>query len=208
MRPHISGKALARTIESLLSDCPGALMTLHDPVIGLMVDQYALDHWTEGLLFTLSSVEWHPYARVIGLYSTAIGSHPYLDVVAILLRPYPPLDEVLAAPSQETVECGFAGMLELTLNKRLLPQLDELKRTRLTPGGKIDQADSGSASKVAASDDASDGEGEDGEEQPAKPTSTPDRNSQTRSYEHDVEMLYPICLFQVCCQFNRGTGAI
>jgi hypothetical protein len=111
-----------RTIEYMLADSPGYLLTLKDPVIGLMVDRQSVSHCTEAFNAILAA-GWYPYTRVAGLYATVPGGHSFVNVIAILVRSYPSLEEILV-PMGELPECCLPGMLE-----QLLTRLDQEIKT-------------------------------------------------------------------------------
>lgn len=114
-----------RTIECVLSDSPGPLLTLRDPVIGLMVNRHAFYNWTAAFN-TILYAGWYPFARTVGLYTTLPGGHPFVNVIAILVRTFPSLEEVLRPPPTELpMEC-FPEALDYHLKNSLAPEIQEL----------------------------------------------------------------------------------
>jgi len=168
----------ARTIECVLTDSPGPLLTLHDPVIGLRVDGHAFYNWTEAFN-TILSAGWYPFARAVGLYATSPGGHPFIKVIAILMRPYPSLDEVLAPPLGESPRCCLPGMLEYVLENSLNPEIDKLQDEKKKEGR-------GTKRKTRATS-----------------AGTGAVTSLKRVYDRDEQFLFPVYLFQLCCQLNR-----
>ena len=76
-------------------DTVPAVALYDDPPVALLVDKRAFYHRTAPFAEVLRE-RWYPKARVIGLYKTASGSRPYVDVVAILVRPVPDLRELFS----------------------------------------------------------------------------------------------------------------
>jgi len=162
-----------RSVEAILSDSPAPLLTLHDPVIGLMVDNQAFYNWTEAFT-TILAARWYPFARTVGLYATSPGGPPFIKVIAILMRPYPSLNEVLSPWPGEPARCSLSGMLEYVLKSALEPEIERLQRLQ-------DEKD-----KAATTDPGA-----------AVPPFS------KIPYERDKQFLSPVRLFQLCCQLNR-----
>lgn len=121
-----------RSIECMLTDDPSPVLTLCDPVIGLMVDEIAFYNWTEAFNIILSA-GWYSFARTVGLYSTIPGGPPYINAIAILMRPYPSLNEVLTHRQGKPQRCCLPGMLEHVLEKSLKPEIEKLKTSGIAP---------------------------------------------------------------------------
>lgn len=116
-----------RTIECMLTDIPAPLLTLHDSVIGLRVDGHAFYNWTEDFT-TILAADWYPFARAVGLCATSPGGHPFINVIALLMRSYPSLDQVLAPPLGESPRCCLPGMLEYIMRNSLDPEIEQLQK--------------------------------------------------------------------------------
>jgi hypothetical protein len=144
-----------RRIECILTDSPAPAVTLLDPVIGLMVDQYAFYNWTE--VFTnILAAGWYPFTRMVGLYTTSPGGQPFVNVIAILMRSYPSLDELLTPPLGWRPEYSLPGMLDLVL-RTLDTEIKELQQAK---------------------------------------------KANTRFYDKDKWFLFPVYVFQLCCQLH------
>lgn len=161
-----------RSIECMFTDSPGPLLTLCDPVIGLMVDEHVFYNWT-GAFRTILSVGWYPFARTVGLYSTSPGGHPFINVIAILMRPYPSLDEVLEPSRGKPARCSLPGMLEYLLENSLEPEIERLKNER-QKSKKTVPASAGTSAVTSK-----------------------------RVYDRDEQFLSPVYLFLLFCQLNR-----
>ena len=99
-----------RSIECILSDVPAPTLTLDQPIVGLRVDPSVALNWSEPLT-SLISRGWHPFARVIGLYTTTAGGRGFIDVIAILMRAHPSLDMVLKPWGGQMPRHCLPGML-------------------------------------------------------------------------------------------------
>ncbi len=121
-----------RNTECMLTDSLGPALTLCDPVIGLMVDEIAFYNWTEAFNIILSA-GWYPFARTVGLYATVPGGPPFINVIAILMRPYPSFHEVLTPPQGKPKRCCLPGTLEHVLEKSLEPEIKRLQTGGITP---------------------------------------------------------------------------
>lgn len=90
-----------RLVRFCLADRPWPLLWIGDHTIGLMVDQkglsktYPNDTGTDSPLDVLRSDEWYPFAKVIGFWRSDRGGRPFVDVLAILIKTYPSMGEIL-----------------------------------------------------------------------------------------------------------------
>lgn len=122
-----------RGIECMMADSPARLIALSDPVIGLMVSRRAFYYWTEAFTAILSA-GWYPWSRAVGLYETIPGGHAFVNVIAILMRPYPSLDEVLVALPGEDSRCSLPGTLQHILENLLNPEIENLQAAKRKAG--------------------------------------------------------------------------
>lgn len=89
-----------RSVRFFIADRPWVLMGLDEHAVGLVVDQKALlksypnDARVDGPVDPVGPANWYPFARVIGFWRVANGGRPYIDVIAILIKMYPTLDQV------------------------------------------------------------------------------------------------------------------
>lgn len=90
----------ARRVHFVLSDLPWPLIWLETPSIGLMVCDKALaitcsiGNQTEIAHDLVWQDGWYPNAQVMGYWQTDRGGRPYIDVLAIMLKSYPTVDEM------------------------------------------------------------------------------------------------------------------
>lgn len=104
-----------RSVECVLTDQHPKLLTLYDRHIVLSVDRRAFYEWTTDFTRILT-VGWHPFTRTIGYYTTSAGGQPFIRVLAILMRPYPLIREVLlprrSARTHENMQTVLANNLD------------------------------------------------------------------------------------------------
>lgn len=90
-----------RLVRFMITDTAWPLMWLDVPCIGLMVDQKALTKTyldgssSTGHIDIVGLEDWYPFAKVFGYWRTDRGGRPYIDVLAILIRTFPTMDEIL-----------------------------------------------------------------------------------------------------------------
>ena len=88
--PKRQGNSM-RTARGALVDRMIPLLTLPSSLVGLIVSERTFYRWNETFTAVLSA-GWYPLSRVVGFYID--GGIPLIEVLAILLRPYPSLCEL------------------------------------------------------------------------------------------------------------------
>ncbi len=181
-----------RSMECMLTDIPAPLLTLCDPSIGMMVDRHSFYNYSEPLN-TVISAGWYPFTRTLGLYATSPGKPAFINVIAILIRRFPSLDELLVSLPGEPKRCSLPGMLEHVRIKWLEPEIEAVearasgaatrrktkKAKKKRKGKKSHQATNASAGTIPA--------------------------GSKRCYEKDELFLSPLHLFQICCQLSGAS---
>ena len=113
-----------RDVTLLLADHPSPLLTLEDALVGVRADSQW--QWTPGLN-TILTAGWYPYARVVGMLSSVPAGHAFVDLLALLVRPYPALDTVLPVTSATVGDDGHLSTLEKVLHKDLKPAIESFQ---------------------------------------------------------------------------------
>jgi hypothetical protein len=111
-----------RRIECLLTDVPAPIASLEEPAIGLMLNSEAFYARTTTVLMRTN---WYPFARAVGLYVMSHGGHPFVDVFALLVRPYPTLDQVFAPLPSGDAPGGLPGILD-DVRQEISEEVDSL----------------------------------------------------------------------------------
>lgn len=90
-----------RLVRFCLADRPWPLLSMGNCGIGLMVDlkglskAYPNDSTVETLIDVVGLDDWYPFAKVIGYWRSDRGGRPFVDVLAILVKTYPSMGEIL-----------------------------------------------------------------------------------------------------------------
>lgn len=168
-------------------DTPTPVAGLGDACITLMVDQQALYGPTSDQFQAILGAGWYPFSRAVGFLASAPGGHYYLNVLAILVRPYPSLDELMVPKIGETPRCSLSGMLRHVRETALDPELLRMRE------------EAGRAKTGAPSNDTDRGS-------PAGEVDAGGARSTPKVYDRDSEFLSPVYLSQLCCDLNRTSG--
>lgn len=99
-----------RQLAGGLIEFPPQLMTLGDPLVGLVADRRVTANWSASF-DKVRKVGWYPKMRTVGLYCTAPNGEPYVDVIALLLRPLLSPDEMLASEQSSASKPPFVPIL-------------------------------------------------------------------------------------------------
>jgi hypothetical protein len=201
----------------MLADVPSQLLTLHHPVLPLVTDKQTHSSlWQE--LALLLEVGWYPYVRAIGLHRTLPGGRPYLDVLALLMRPCPSLSEALEMQGDERKK-SLVGALQ-TVQEDSLEQ--EIERLRAVVPPKA--APSSEKTPDVPPENATPKES--APETKAPEPETGEQPSTAASHEADaykpefylgisegedrdtpnLRYLSPVLMFQLCCKMNHVSG--
>ena len=112
-----------RTQRTVLCDAPGPLLDSRHPILPLVVDSEERGLDVGCLPTALSVAKWYPYASAIGLCTSSPGGLPYLDVLALMIRPYPPADELLSSRRSRD---SLGGMLDYVREQSMERAISDL----------------------------------------------------------------------------------
>jgi hypothetical protein len=127
-----------RAVRFSLAERPGQLLAMDNWRIGLMVDQkglektYPISFDGEDSVNAVALNGWYPFAKAIGFWRTDRGGRPFVDVLAILIKAFPSLDEILRQRAALDQTC-FAQMLQNGKAKVDKTRQDLLSKPRYDP---------------------------------------------------------------------------
>lgn len=133
-----------RSLQGALTDLPGYLATMGNQIVPLLMDERVVNRWTIGF-DTLMSGGWYPAVRIVGLCRTRTCGHSYIDVIALLARPWPTLDELVAGGSSTASDPDLPQILDNVRARFIAPILADL--TEQSPGTVPPSASSPAADK-------------------------------------------------------------
>lgn len=114
-----------RRLEGVLLDIPPRFAMFGDAVVPLMMDSRVTSNWTVSLT-TMMSAGWYPTVRVVGFLATASQSHCYIDVIAILARPWPDAAKLFHTNEADELGSDLTSLLEQVSKKHLEPIFEPL----------------------------------------------------------------------------------
>lgn len=100
------------SFECILADQQPNLLNLLDQPLWLNLDHRAFYNWTHDLTQILS-VGWYPFTNVVGLLTTSSGGQPYMRVLAILMKPYPHMGQVLDVSSPAAARESLVAIMRI-----------------------------------------------------------------------------------------------
>jgi hypothetical protein len=87
-----------RVVRFCVSSLPWPLVSLESGRVGLMIDSRGTRQAYAGdTRNPIARDGWYPFAKVFGYWRTERGGRKYVDTLAILIRVWPTIDQILAA---------------------------------------------------------------------------------------------------------------
>lgn len=167
-----------REICYYLSDRPFYFLQADDPFVGLQIDTRVLFQISRDLdRFLVAG--WYPQARVLGHYCTLVGGITYIDVLAIFLRQFPPIDSLLFPLNELADQFGFCHTMHQMptvleeIQKEFRAQWD--KQAKNPPGATVS---------------------------PSNGWSREQEEFRRRQHEADEILLSPLLWLSLCCKVN------
>jgi hypothetical protein len=132
--------------------------------------------------------DWYPFTRTIGFYRTSSSGLPFVDVIAILTRPFPSFYEVLASLPESEQPWGLSlpEAFEYIGEHLLAPEVQRLQGLVPTPPNAAPTPPTAAPTPPSAA--------------PAPASAAP---APAKVYDKDEQFLDPIHFFRLCCQLNR-----
>ncbi len=87
-----------RVVRFCISNLPWPLISLEGRRIGLMIDSKGAHQAYAGDAGNpMARDGWYPFAKIFGYWRTERGGRKYIDTLAILIKAWPTMDQILAA---------------------------------------------------------------------------------------------------------------